>query len=69
MRGRARADEIKPAEYYPQKPPFVSEWGTPGRDFIVGASRGQWMHYYQSWDGKDFAGEMAPFSESATPHR
>ncbi len=47
-----------PVEYYPQRPGFVSEWGTPGKDFLVGAWRGKWMVYYQSWDGRDFAGEM-----------
>ncbi len=45
-------------EYYPQKPDFAPGWGTPGKDFLVGAWRGQWMLYYQSWDGKDLAGEM-----------
>ncbi len=45
-------------EYYPQRPDFVADWGTPGRDFLVGAWRGQWMLYYRSWDGKDFAGAM-----------
>ena len=53
-----------PVEYYPQKPGFVSEWGTPGKDFLVGAWRGQWMLYYQSWDGKDFAGEMPSIMHS-----
>ncbi len=63
----AKAAGQKRVEYYPQKPPFVSDWGTPGRDFIVGAWRGGWMHYYQSWNGKDFAGEMAPMSEMTAP--
>ena len=45
-------------EYYPQKPGFAPEWGTPEKDFLIGAWRGQWMLYYQSWNGKDFAGEM-----------
>jgi len=64
-----KADDKVRVEYYPKKPDFVSEWGTPGRDFIVGAWRGEWMHYYQSWNGKDFAGEMAPVSEPSGPHR
>ena len=51
-------------EYYPQKPGFVSDWGTPGRDFLVGAWRGQWMLYYQSWNGKDLAGEMPSIMHS-----
>ena len=65
----AKAFANKAVEYYPQKPLFVSGWGTPGRDFIVGAWRGQWMHYYQSWDGKDFAGEMPPLGKSDASHR
>ena len=64
--GQSRLTARRRVEYYPQKPDFVSDWGTPGRDFLVGAWRGEWMHYYQSWNGKDFAGEMAPFRQPAS---
>lgn len=39
--------------YYSIKPKFMSDWGTPGRDFIVGAWRGEWFDFYRSWDKKD----------------
>ena len=63
----SQANGQKKVEYYPQKPPFVSDWGRPRHDFIGGAWRGEWMHYYQSWNGKDFAGDMAPVNEMTSP--
>ena len=63
-----RTDGNAKVEYYPQKPDFVADWGTPGHDFLVGSWRGQWMHYYQSWNGKDFAGEMAASREPSPAH-
>ena len=67
---KAWAEKNRPGrrvEYHSQKPGFVPEWGTPGKDFLVGAWRGEWMTYYQSWDGKDFAGEIPSLVPSPTP--
>lgn len=41
-------------DYYSSKPPNQNEWGREGVDFIVGAWRGEWAEYFQSWDGKVF---------------
>jgi hypothetical protein len=43
------------AWYYYEKPIFMNQWGIPGKDFVVGAWRGEWIEYYQSWDKKSFA--------------
>jgi hypothetical protein len=47
--------ENKAVWYYTNKPPFMKNWGTPGKDFVVGAWRGEWTQYYSSWDKKDFS--------------
>ena len=47
--------ENKAVWYYTNKPPFMKDWGTPGKDFVVGAWRGEWTQYYSSWDKKDFS--------------
>jgi predicted membrane-bound mannosyltransferase len=47
-----RASDL--AWYYFEKPSFMSDWGSPGRDFVVGAWRGEWIEYYRSWDRKTF---------------
>ncbi|HSY75148.1 MAG TPA: hypothetical protein VK810_06740 [Dongiaceae bacterium] len=41
--------------YYTNKPDFMKAWGTPGKDFVVGVWRGEWIQYYSSWDKKDFS--------------
>ena len=43
--------------YYVHKPAFCRSWGAENRDFLVGIWRGEWVHYYCSWNGKDFKGE------------
>ncbi len=55
---RAWADkeyENKLIEYYPSRPDFCKSWGKQGDAFLVGAWRGEWIHYYCSWNGKNFA--------------
>ncbi len=47
--------ENKLIEYYSEQPKFVNTWGVVGHDFVIGMWQGDWVHYYQSWDGKDFA--------------
>src|SRR5260221_8447348 len=37
--------ENKAVWYYTNKPPFMKNWGTPGKDFVVGAWRGEWTQY------------------------
>ncbi|HEV2693126.1 MAG TPA: hypothetical protein VG347_09555 [Verrucomicrobiae bacterium] len=49
--------ENKAVWYYTKKPSFMSDWGSPGRDFVVGAWRGEWTEYYRSWDKKTFDGD------------
>src|ERR1039458_5353390 len=49
--------ENKAVWYYQTKPAFMSDWGSPARDFIVGAWRGEWVQYYRSWDKKTFDGD------------
>ena len=41
-------------DYFPTKPDFVRDWGEPGHDFIVGRWRGEWVHYYSTWDKRSF---------------
>ena len=41
--------------YYSHKPDFCRSWGENDKDFLVGAWRGEWIHYYCSWNGRDFA--------------
>ena len=43
--------------YYSHKPEFCRSWGDDGKDFLVGAWRGEWFEYYQSWDKKTFSEE------------
>ena len=43
--------------YYSHKPDFCRSWGEDNTDYLVGAWRGEWVHYYCSWNGKDFKGE------------
>jgi hypothetical protein len=47
--------ENKALSYFPEKPDFLSDWGTPGEDFVVGAWRGEWNHFYSTWNGADFS--------------
>lgn len=49
------ACENKAVCYFPQKPAFLSEWGIGEKDFVVGAWRGEWYHFYSSWDQDDFS--------------
>ena len=52
--------------YYRHKPDFCSSWGEDGKDFLVGAWRGEWFEYYQSWDKKTFTEEHIG-AEQAVP--
>jgi len=47
--------ENKLIEYYPSRPDFCKSWGKEGEAFLVGAWRGEWVHYYCSWNGKNFS--------------
>ncbi|WP_353568556.1 hypothetical protein [Haloferula sargassicola] len=49
--------ENKAVWYFTERPSFMSDWGTPDRDFVVGMWRGEWVQYYRSWDGKSFDGD------------
>ena len=40
--------------YYSHRPDFCSSWGEDGKDFLVGAWRGEWFEYYSSWNKKHF---------------
>jgi hypothetical protein len=53
-----RTYDNKALWYYPEKPDFISDWGTQRRDFVVGAWRGEWVQYYRSWDHKTFEGDV-----------
>ncbi len=46
--------ENKLIDYYTEKPKFIQDWGKPGFDFLIGTWRGEWIHYYCSWNGHDF---------------
>jgi hypothetical protein len=43
--------------YYQHRPDFCRTWGRDGQAFLVGTWRGEWVQYYCSWNGKDFASE------------
>jgi len=47
--------ENKAVWYYTNKPNFMRTWGISGKDFIVGAWRGEWIQYFSSWDKKSFS--------------
>ena len=47
--------------YFPTKPDFVRDWGELGHDFIVGRWRGEWVHYYSTWDKRNFSDPTRPW--------
>ncbi len=46
--------ENKLIDYHIKRPSFVNDWGKDGHDFLIGMWRSGWIHYYRSWDGRDF---------------
>ena len=50
--------------YYPVKPSFVHDWGRAGHDFVVGKWRGEYIHYFCSWNRRALKGD-GPTVENA----
>lgn len=48
------AYENKLIDYHSKKPDFIDDWGKEGHDFLVGVWRGEWIHYYSTWDDRNF---------------
>lgn len=37
-----------------ERPPWIEQWGVPGRDFIVRSGVAEWNVFYCSWDARRF---------------
>ena len=55
--------------YFSHKPDFCSSWGEDGKAFLVGAWRGEWFEYYQSWDKKTFSEEYMGAEQGGPGYR
>ena len=62
---RPRPNPNRAGDFYGTKSPDLWFWGKEGVDFIVSDWRGEWMEYYQSWNGKVFIRDNSPLSHAA----